>query len=88
MEGVLLDNVSTIKVLPSMIVDTNSIKASHTVNIGNINPDQLFYLMSRGISQHDATIILLESMFSQIRETQNTIYLDIKLKLNQMLKAK
>ncbi|GHU48668.1 hypothetical protein FACS1894218_6240 [Bacilli bacterium] len=87
-EGILLDDLSTIKVLPSMLVDTNRIKASHAVNIGNINPEQLFYLMSRGVPKHAATTILLESMFSRIKDAQSPIYSDIKLKLNQMLGVK
>ncbi|MDR3257829.1 MAG: SufD family Fe-S cluster assembly protein, partial [Mycoplasmataceae bacterium] len=50
-DGVVFDESATINATPSMLIDTNVIKASHAVNIGNINPEQLFYLMARGINK-------------------------------------
>lgn len=41
--------------IPNLIVNTNEVEANHGVSIGNINSDELFYLMSKGISSGDAS---------------------------------
>jgi Fe-S cluster assembly protein SufD len=66
-DGILLDDSAEINVLPAMLINGNKMKAGHSVNIGNINPEQLFYLMSRGNSKSEATKILLNAMFNKIQ---------------------
>lgn len=41
--------------IPNLIVNTNEVEANHGVSIGSINRDELFYLMSKGISNSDAS---------------------------------
>ncbi|MDR0986028.1 MAG: SufD family Fe-S cluster assembly protein [Mycoplasmataceae bacterium] len=84
-DGILFDDLSKINVIPSMVVDSNSIKSSHSVNIGNINPEQLFYLMSRGISKDKSTALLLDSMFSGIKDLKDKQAVDLYEKLNKTL---
>jgi Fe-S cluster assembly scaffold protein SufB len=88
-DGILLDDTAEIKVLPSMLIDGNSMKASHSVNIGNINPEQLFYLMSRSCSKNEATKILLNAMFHKIKSNEHKsairLYNNINEALNKLL---
>jgi hypothetical protein len=63
-EGVILDESSTIKILPIMNVSTNKINASHSVNIGHIDKEKLFYLTSRGIDKQNAIKLLLTNLFN------------------------
>jgi Fe-S cluster assembly protein SufD len=89
-DGVVFDELSQIHVTPSMLIDTNVIKATHAVNIGNVNPDQLFYLMSRGVSKSKATVMILKGMFSglaHVKTTQN-LYNKAITFLNKMIKGK
>jgi Fe-S cluster assembly protein SufD len=89
-DGVIFDDSANIKVIPSLIVDTNAIKATHAVNIGNINPEQLFYLMSRRVSKTQATHIIIQSMLSDlnnIKLSKNNIYNYVTHALTSMLKA-
>ena len=39
------------KIMPNLIIDSNDIIANHSAYIGEINEDELFYLLSRGISK-------------------------------------
>ncbi|MDR3330143.1 MAG: SufD family Fe-S cluster assembly protein [Mycoplasmataceae bacterium] len=89
-DGVIFDNSAQINVTPSMLIDTNVIKASHSVNIGNVNPDQLFYLMARGIDKVKATMLILDGMFGGIKRDNDKkaqdIYNNISLTLSKMVK--
>jgi Fe-S cluster assembly protein SufD len=89
-DGVIFDNNANIKVTPSLIVDTNSIKATHAVNIGNINPEQLFYLMSRRMTRSSATNLIIKSMFNDLHNIELSkinIYNYVTHALSSMLKT-
>ncbi len=40
--------------IPMLLIDENDVKCGHAASVGQINPDQLFYLMSRGVSERAA----------------------------------
>lgn len=52
--------------IPSLSIRTNDLKCSHGSTTGKLNPDELFYLTSRGLSPHDASALLLEGFFEEI----------------------
>jgi Fe-S cluster assembly protein SufD len=89
-DGVVFGESAKISVTPSMLIDTNAIKASHAVNIGNINPDQLFYLMARGIDKTKATMLILDGMFGAIKRDNDKkalhLYNSIAYTLSRMVK--
>lgn len=88
--GLLFDDGSKISVTPSMLIDNNRIIANHSVNIGNINPETLFYLMSRGLTKNQATIKLIESMFSNLyiegSQPHISAYNNILLEINKLIR--
>jgi Fe-S cluster assembly protein SufD len=88
-DGILLDETAKITVTPSMLIDTNIVKASHAVNIGNVNPKQLFYLMSRGLTKTKATMMILNGMFDHLHQVENTqdLYNKVTTVLKQMIKG-
>lgn len=55
---------------PILEIDADDVKASHGATTGRISKDQLYYLMSRGISEQEAETIIaqgfLESLVSSI----------------------
>lgn len=61
--GIILDNNSTIDVEPNMNVSTNLVNAEHSVNIGYLNKDYIFYLTSKGISEDLAKELLISNIF-------------------------
>jgi Fe-S cluster assembly protein SufD len=52
--------------IPSLIVETDNVKASHGGTVGEIDEDQVFYMMSRGISRQNAVRILVEGYFEPV----------------------
>lgn len=49
--------------LPKLLVRSSSVKASHSCKMERINEDLLFYLKSRGISENEAILMMIESYF-------------------------
>jgi Fe-S cluster assembly protein SufD len=52
--------------IPSLIVETDNVKASHGGTVGEIDEEQVFYMMSRGIARRDAVRILVEGYFEEV----------------------
>lgn len=58
-KGLNLSPNSTIKAQPNLYIDEFDVEASHSASVGNINKDELFYLMSRGLRESDARKIVV-----------------------------
>ncbi len=58
-KGLNLSSNSTIKAQPNLYIDEYDVEASHSASVGNINKDELFYLMSRGLKEADARKIVV-----------------------------
>jgi Fe-S cluster assembly protein SufB len=58
-DGLMLDNKSKALTTPSMDVHENDVKVAHEAAVGKVEEDQLFYLMSRGLSEDDAIKLIV-----------------------------
>jgi len=52
--------------IPSLIVKTDSVSASHGGTVGELDEEQIFYMMTRGISRIDAVRTLVEGYFEEV----------------------
>jgi Fe-S cluster assembly protein SufD len=52
--------------IPSLIVQTDDVSASHGGTVGEVDEDQVFYMMTRGISREEAVRILVEGYFEPV----------------------
>ena len=52
----MTENTCTIK--PNLFIDENDVVANHSALIGTFSEDEIFYLMSRGVSKKDAESLL------------------------------
>lgn len=50
------------RINPNMFTHDNSVTAGHASAIGNVNEEELFYLMSRGISYNEAIKIIIKGV--------------------------
>ena len=50
------------RVNPNMFISEDDVTAIHSSTIGSINEDDLFYLMSRGISYNDSVKLIIKGM--------------------------
>lgn len=62
-ENLLLSRSATARSDPALEILANDVRCTHGSTTGNINEDQLWYLMSRGISEMAATQLLVEGFF-------------------------
>lgn len=54
-------------IVPNMFIDEDSVEARHGSVISSFHPEELFYLMSRGISERDAITLLMKGfIFSNL----------------------
>jgi FeS assembly protein SufD len=52
--------------IPSLKIDANDVKASHGATVGQIAEEQLFYLMSRGLSRDGAIKMIVDGFFEPV----------------------
>jgi Fe-S cluster assembly protein SufD len=52
--------------IPSLIVETDNVSASHGGTVGELDQEQIFYMMTRGVSRADAVRILVEGYFEEV----------------------
>ena len=52
--------------IPGLLIDADDLKCSHGSTTGNLDPEQLFYLQSRGLSQAEARRALILGFFSEV----------------------
>jgi len=57
----LLGENSRAVVEPQLEIQSNDIKAGHSASIGRVDEQQVFYLMSRGLSRQKAVELIVEA---------------------------
>lgn len=55
-------------VFPQLFIDNNEVKASHAESSGQVDPDQLYYLQSRGLSPEESVSLIVKGYLSSILE--------------------
>lgn len=64
--NLVLSNGARADSLPGLKIDADDLKCSHGSTMGNLDPDQLFYLRCRGFSEADARRTLVLAFFEEI----------------------
>ncbi|MFN2616279.1 MAG: SufD family Fe-S cluster assembly protein [Thermoleophilaceae bacterium] len=52
--------------IPSLIVETDNVSASHGGTVGELDEEQIYYMMSRGLSRREAVRVLVEGYFEEV----------------------
>jgi len=81
-DGLMLDNKSTATTFPSMEVEENQVDVSHEATIGKIGEEQLFYLMSRGLSEQEATKMIVSGFIEPLIKE---LPLEYAIELNRLI---
>ena len=58
-DTLILDNESSSDTIPYNEIFNNNITLEHEASVSNVSEDQLFYLMSRGLSEEEATEMIV-----------------------------
>ena len=62
-DALLLDENSVSDTVPYMEINEKKVSIGHEASVGKIGEEQLFYLMSRGLSEQEATCIIVRGFF-------------------------
>jgi len=60
----LLGGNAKAEVDPELEILTNDVKASHAASVGQVDEEQIFYLMSRGFSKEKAIELIVEAFLA------------------------
>lgn len=65
-KGLLLDEVSNLSANPLLEIDDFDVIANHGASIGAIDEDELYYLMSRGLSREDSEKLIVAGFINPV----------------------
>lgn len=86
-KGIVMEENSSVLSKPVLLIEEYDVIAYHGASIGKMSDDELFYLMSRGLSKNDAFKLILSGV---VKPFIDNIMIDeeknkIENKLNQIL---
>jgi Fe-S cluster assembly protein SufD len=56
------------EILPELLIDENDVEASHAMSIGRVDDEQLYYLMSRGLTMQQCTALISTGYLMPVTE--------------------
>ena len=65
-KSLLLSDQARVNAKPELEILADDVKCSHGVTVGTLSKEQLFYLQSRGIPEHEARKLLINSFSNTI----------------------
>lgn len=65
-KNLLLSNMAIVEARPRLEIDTDDVVCRHGATVGDLDSNQLFYLMSRGMTEQEAREILIEAFLDFI----------------------
>lgn len=54
--------------IPGLEILANDVRCTHGATVGKIDPEQIFYLLSRGVPKHEAERLIVEGFFDPIMQ--------------------
>lgn len=81
-DTILMDDKSKSDTIPINIIDNDTSSIAHEATVSKINEEQLFYLMSRGLSEEQATQMIIMGF---IDEFSKELPMEYAMELNQLI---
>ena len=64
-DAILLNKESKSDTIPSLQINEEDVNVGHEATVGKIGEEQLFYLMSRGLTEQEAITLIINGFFKQ-----------------------
>lgn len=87
-DGLIFDDNSLIQALPCLDININDIMAKHTVNIGQIDPEIIFYLNTKGLNNLEAYQFLIDSFINNLKPYLSKYNIDINKEIKSLVGGK
>lgn len=84
--GMIIDRSARIDSIPSVSIDENAVKATHSSSTGPIDQESMFYMTSKGIDAKRAQKLIVSGFFSPIISDMNDI--TVKSMISSMISHK
>ena len=82
-DTLILDDLSSSDTIPTNIISNNTSTIEHEATVSKISDEQLFYLMSRGLTKEEATQMIILGF---IEPFTKELPMEYAVELNQLLK--
>ena len=80
--GILLDKGARVYGLPDMSVDENDVRATHSSATSPVDPEAVFYMMTKGIGEQGVRKLLVTGFFAEsILRIENTVMKELSMSL-------
>ncbi|MER3474205.1 MAG: Fe-S cluster assembly protein SufB [Armatimonadota bacterium] len=81
-DALLLDEFSRSDTYPTMNVKEDDVRIEHEATVSKVGEEQLFYLMSRGLSEQEATTMIINGFFEPFAKE---LPLEYAVELNRLI---
>jgi len=81
-DALLMDEASRSDTYPTMEIDEKDVNIEHEATVSKVGEEQLFYLMSRGLSQDEATAMIVNGFFEPFTKE---LPLEYAVELNRLI---
>jgi Fe-S cluster assembly protein SufB len=81
-DALMLSEESRSDTYPTMEIDEDRVAIAHEATVGKISDDQIFYLMSRGLSEQDATAMIVQGFIEPFAKQMPMEY---AIELNRLI---
>lgn len=68
MRMLLLGKNARVTLVPEMEIESNEVRAMHAATVSKINEEELFYLMSKGVTRKKAENLLIKGFLATITD--------------------
>jgi len=81
-DALILDTTARSDTYPYMEIDEEDVTIGHEASVSKVGEEQLFYLMSRGLSENDATAMIVNGFIEPIVKT---LPMDYAIEMNRLI---
>lgn len=82
-EGLMLDEISRSDTMPIIEVSNDNVDIGHEAKVGRISDEQIFYLMTRGLSEDEARSMIVRGFVEPVAKS---LPLEYAVELNRLIK--
>lgn len=78
--AILLSKDARSDAIPGLEIENNNVKATHSASVAQINEDQVFYLMARGLSEDEAKKLIIMGFYYPLIKQIPVSHVKIRIK--------
>ncbi len=65
-DNLILSDHARADSIPGLEIEADDVRCTHGATAGHVDPDQVFYMQSRGITRDEAVHVIVEGFFTEV----------------------